>query len=305
MSRLAIFIGLLLIFASCNNSETSSRYISESDTSYSADIRSASSKINKDPKNPELYYLRGNAFFFEKRYKEAQADLEWAISLDAKQPVYHLKLAETFLALDSAQPLKAKNHLEIALKIKPDFHEAKLILAYLMLARQQYSEAEKMFMELQQVTDYREKSLLYRAVAAKEQKDTIAAMNLLQLVLKENSENYDATMQYTLLLMAKKDPQYLAWAKKAATMNEFSDEALYHYGLACQWQESYKSAMELYERTLKLNPNHIMAKYNMAVIEYEFDNYKTALNHCNEIIEMAPDFQKAVVLKSKCNEKLK
>jgi tetratricopeptide (TPR) repeat protein len=209
------------------------------------------------------------------------------------------------LALDSAQPLKAKNHLEIALKIKPDFHEAKLMLAYLMLARQQYSEAEKMFMELQQVTDYREKSLLYRAVAAKEQKDTIAAMNLLQLVLKENSENYDATMQYTLLLMAKKDPQYLAWAKKAATMNEFSDEALYHYGLACQWQESYKSAMELYERTLKLNPNHIMAKYNMAVIEYEFDNYKTALNHCNEIIEMAPDFQKAVVLKSKCNEKLK
>lgn len=305
MSRLAIFIGLLLIFASCNNSETSSRYISESDTSYSADIRSASSKINKDPKNPELYYLRGNAFFFEKIYKEAQADLEWAISLDAKQPVYHLKLAETFLALDSAQPLKAKNHLEIALKIKPDFHEAKLMLAYLMLARQQYSEAEKMFMELQQVTDYREKSLLYRAVAAKEQKDTIAAMNLLQLVLKENSENYDATMQYTLLLMAKKDPQYLAWAKKAATMNEFSDEALYHYGLACQWQESYKSAMELYERTLKLNPNHIMAKYNMAVIEYEFDNYKTALNHCNEIIEMAPDFQKAVVLKSKCNEKLK
>ncbi len=305
MSRLAIFIGWLLIFASCNNSAISKRYINENDTTYSTDIRSASSKINKDPRNPELYYLRGNAFFFEKRYKDAQADLEWAISLNNKQPIYHLKLAETLLALDSAQPLTAKDHLEIAMRLKPDFHEAKFMLAYLMLARQQYSEAEKMFLALQQVPDYREKSLVYRAIAAKEQKDTMAAMNLLQLVLKENSENYDATMQYTLLLMAKKDPQYLVWAKKAATMNEFSDEALYHYGLACQWQQSYKTAMELYERTLKLNPNHIMARYNMAVIEFEFENYKTALDHCNQIIEMAPDFQKAIVLKSNCSEKLK
>ena len=304
MSRLAIFIGLLLIIVSCNNSTPSGRYISESDTGFSPDIRSASAKINKDPDNSELYYLRGNAFYFEKRYKDAILDLEWACKLNATQPLYHLKAAESYLALDSAQPINAREHLTTAIKLKSDFHEAKALLAYLMLARQQYGDAEKLYLELQQVPDYREKSLVYRAVAAKEQKDTASALNLLQLVLKENSENYDATMQYTLLLMAQRDPQSLMWAKKAATMNEFNDEALYHYGLACQWEESYKTAMELYERTLKLNPNHVMARYNMAVIEFEFDNYSTAADHCKKIIESAPDFKKAYILQSKCEEKL-
>jgi len=304
MRRLAILIGLLLIFAACNNTSQSGRFIDESDTSFSLDIRSASAKINKNPQNAELYYLRGNAFYYEKRYKDALIDLEWACTLDEKQPVYHLRAAESYLSLDSAQSIKAKEHLNSAIQLKPDFYEAKSLLAYLMLARQQYTESEKLYLELQQIPDYREKAIVYRAIAAKEQKDTTSALKLLQLALKENSENYDATMQYTLLLMAKRDPESILWAKKAATMNEFSDEALYHYGLACQWEESFKTAMELYERTLKLNPNHVMARYNMAVIEYEFENYQTSLEHCKKIIDVAPDFKKATMLLSQCNEKL-
>ncbi|MFN5889565.1 MAG: tetratricopeptide repeat protein [Bacteroidota bacterium] len=305
MSRLAIIIFWFLIIASCNKSTKYGRFISENDTTYSIDIRSASGKIQKDPENPELYYLRGNAFFYEKKYKDAVLDLNWAISLNNQQPLYHYKLAETLLALDSAQPKQAKEHLDIALNLKPDFHEAKSLLAYLQLARLQYAEAEKLYKELQVIPDYREKALVYRAIAAKEQKDTASAINFLQLVLKENTENYDATMQYTLLLMAKRDPQALMWAKKAAAMNEFSDEALYHYGLASQWNGSFKTAMDLYERTIKLNPNHIMARYNMAVIEFDFENYRTAKTQCEEIIRMAPDFQKAIALKSKCEEYLK
>ena len=304
MSRLAISLIWLLIIASCSNSSISGRYISETDTSYSADIRSASAKINKDPKNAELYYLRGNAFFFEKKYRDAITDLEWAISINDKQPLYHYKIAESYLSLDSAQPKKAKDHLEECLRLKPDFYEAKSLLAYLFLARQQYTEAEKLYKELQEIPDYREKAMVYRAISAKEQKDTNTAINLLQTVLKENSENYDATMQYTLLLMAKRDNQSLVWAKKAASMNEFSDEALYHYGLASQWNGAYKTAMELYERTLKLNPSHIMARYNMAIIEFEFENYQTAKAHCDEILRMSPDYSKAETLQKECIKNL-
>ena len=304
MSRLAISLIWLLIIASCSNSSISGRYISETDTSYSADIRSASAKINKDPKNAELYYLRGNAFFFEKKYRDAIIDLEWAISINDKQPLYHYKIAESYLSLDSAQPKKAKDHLEECLRLKPDFYEAKSLLAYLFLARQQYTEAEKLYKELQEIPDYREKAMVYRAISAKEQKDTTTAINLLQTVLKENSENYDATMQYTLLLMAKRDNQSLVWAKKAASMNEFSDEALYHYGLASQWNGAYKTAMELYERTLKLNPSHIMARYNMAIIEFEFENYQTAKAHCDEILRMSPDYSKAETLQKECIKNL-
>ncbi len=304
MSRLAISLIWLLIIASCSNSSISGRYISETDTSYSADIRSASAKINKDPKNAELYYLRGNAFFFEKKYRDAITDLEWAISINDKQPLYHYKIAESYLSLDSAQPKKAKDHLEECLRLQPDFYEAKSLLAYLFLARQQYTEAEKLYKELQEIPDYREKAMVYRAISAKEQKDTNTAINLLQTVLKENSENYDATMQYTLLLMAKRDNQSLVWAKKAASMNEFSDEALYHYGLASQWNGAYKTAMELYERTLKLNPSHIMARYNMAIIEFEFENYQTAKAHCDEILRMSPDYSKAETLQKECIKNL-
>ena len=65
----------LLVFTQSCNKKTAQRYISETDTSYSLDIRNVSKKINADPENAELYYLRGNAFYFLDQFSDAEIDL--------------------------------------------------------------------------------------------------------------------------------------------------------------------------------------------------------------------------------------
>ena len=304
MIRLAVIIISLLIFANCGNSNKHNRFISETDTAYSADIRSVSAKINNDPNNPELYYLRGNAFFFEKNFKEAIADIQVALEINNQQPIYHFKLAECMLSLDSANAKVSQEHLESAIKLKPDYSEAKFLLAKLLLARQQYEKAIALYKELEKIPDYRENAMIYESVAYREQKDTTKSLQYIEQVLKENPQNYNATMQYTLMLIAQNNPTAKLWAQKAVNMNEYSDEAWYHLGLLNQKDGAFKTAVENYERALKINPAHILAKYNIAVIESEFENYDNAIKLCYELEEMRNNFDKGHILKGFCYEKL-
>ncbi len=304
MIRLAVIIISLLIFANCSNSNKYNRFISETDTAYSADIRSVSAKINSDPSNPELYYLRANAFFFEKNFKEAIADIQVALEINNQQPLYHYKLAECMLSQDSANAKASQEHLETALKLKPDYAEAKFFLAKLLLARQQYDKAIAFYKELEKIPDYRENAMIYESVAFREQKDTLKSLQYIEQVLKENPQNYNATMQFALLLIAQNKPTAKMWTQKAVNMNEYSDEAWYHLGLLNQKENAFKTAVENYERALKINPSHVLAKYNIAVIESEFENYNNALKLCYEIEEMRTNFDKGFILKGYCYEKL-
>ena len=56
------------MLSSCSDTGNE-RYISEKDTTYSADVRSISEKINKSSRNAELYYKRANTFYFEENFK--------------------------------------------------------------------------------------------------------------------------------------------------------------------------------------------------------------------------------------------
>jgi tetratricopeptide (TPR) repeat protein len=90
MKKIVLSI-VLIVAISCNSNRNSGRFISETDTSFSEEIRSVSAKINANPDDAELYYKRGNTFYFEKKYKDAILDFETAIALNPKQALYHYK----------------------------------------------------------------------------------------------------------------------------------------------------------------------------------------------------------------------
>ena len=98
---------MIIIFASCKDEgiSTIGRYISEDDTAYSADIISASKKINADPENAELYYLRGNAFYFLDQFSDAEIDFSTAIKLDSFNALYNYKLGDCILNMDTSNLL--------------------------------------------------------------------------------------------------------------------------------------------------------------------------------------------------------
>jgi tetratricopeptide (TPR) repeat protein len=271
--------------------------ISSKDTLYNADILSASDKINKEPFNAEYYYLRANAFFYQKDYPHAIQDLSCAISLNARNPLYHLRIAQSYIDQDSANYLKASKHLKTSLELKPDYSEAQFILAKLLLARQQYSQAESMFLKLKDDSEYASKSKLLLVVAYKEQKDTLKALTVLDDILLNDPNNYDATMQKALFLLNKNEELASQFVDKALSIDEFNSEALYLKGLILQRKGKYADAEIIYNRAIKIDPSHIFAHYNLAVIQSMFDNNEAVIDLCGKILDLDPNNYKALVLR--------
>lgn len=295
---------VLFVILSCNPQNNGGRYIDENDTSFSEEVRAISLKINQSSENSKLYFQRGNTFYYEKRFIDAIKDFENAIQLDSTESTYHLRCAESWLALDSVNPIQVKKHLTKAIELNPKFYEAKMQLAKFYLARQQYTEALILLSNLSKEPEFQDDALVMTAIAFKEQKDSLSAENWIDKALIVNPQNFNAVMQKTLFLIARNDKMSLQWANKAVRMNEFNDEAIYSLGLILQRQGKYADAILNYNKAVKVNPSHLLAQYNIAVIESIFENYDRSIEWCNKINDLQPNFEKAFTLKGYCYELL-
>ncbi len=302
--RLCIAILAVTGLFSCGNNKLKGRYISETDTAFSKDIRDVSARINKSPYKADLYYLRGNAFFYQDKFKDAVIDFETACTMDSANPTYHYRLGETLLKLDTADSKKARIHLEKAVKIEPKLYDARILLAKLMLARQEYTALEKMLKGLTDQPDVSDKAFLLLGISKKEQKDTIQALTYFDKALQINPQNYDAAMQVALIKVEQKDPKATAYLDRVLAINEFSDEAMYAKGLYLQKQEKYKDALACYDKVSQINPAHRLSRYNAAVIYNIFEEWERSEEWCNKTLDLDPEFANALALRGYNREKM-
>jgi tetratricopeptide (TPR) repeat protein len=296
--QILLFLSVALLLVNCNqNYPEGALIISDTDTTFNEDIRSVSQKIGKSPFVAENYYLRANAFFFQKNYENAIWDFNTALSLEPKNPLYRYRLAETFLEKDSANFEEASKQLKTAIQIKPDYAEAQYLYAKLLLARQQYDLCEPILITLSNNPDFGTKAQLLRVVSFKEQRDTLKAVAILDKVLIKDPNNYDATMQKAMFLLDKDIETASQYVDKALVIDEFSAEALYAKAYIQQQKSKYADAEILYNRVIKINPSHVFAHYNLAVIQAIFDNHDAVIDLCSKIIDLEPENFKAFTLR--------
>jgi tetratricopeptide (TPR) repeat protein len=281
------------------------RYISENDTTYSTDIRNVSKKINADPGNAELYYKRSNAFYFEDNFRQATLDIEYAILLDSSKALYHFSRGRYLMSGDTANSMEAEKSYKTAIRLKADFLDAITDLAKLKLARQQYNEAEKLYVSANKLEPSNPLPYFYMGIIAKETGDTSKAMALFEKTLVYDSKHYNAIMQLGNFYASEKDKKALLFFDRAIEINEFSDEAFYAKGLFLQNEGRYKDAVTLYENVARINPGHIFCRYNLGFIYALFGNYTTSLKYLDETIELAPEYADAYTLRGTVKEKLK
>lgn len=299
-----MLISILLVINSCQK-KTPARYISDNDTTYSADIRNVSKKINSNPTNPELYYTRSNAFFFENNLKQATLDIEYAIHLDSTNALYHFKKGNYLMSGDTANAKEAEKSFQTAINFKPDFFDAITELAKLKLAKQMYPASEELYIRANKLDPSNPIPYFYLGIIAKEVGDTVKAMSLFEKTLVYDSKHFNAIMQLGNFYALKKDKKALLMFDRAIQINELSDEAIYAKGLFMQNQQKYKDASILYETVAKINPAHIFCRYNLGYINGLFGNYKEAIKFLDEAIDLAPEYAEAYTLRGFMKEKLK
>jgi tetratricopeptide (TPR) repeat protein len=295
----------LLVFTQSCNKKTAQRYISETDTSYSLDIRNVSKKINADPANPELYYKRSNAFFFEDNFKQATLDIEYALQLDSVSPLYNFCHGKYLMAGDTANAKEAEISFLKAIKTDPKFFDAHLDLAKLYLAKQSYEKSQEAYTNANKLDPSNPTPYFYLGIIAKEMGDTSKAMLLFEKTLVYDSKNYNAIMQLGNFYAETHNRKALLFFDRAMEINEYSDEAMYAKGLFLQKDRKYKDAAALYATVAKINPSHILCRYNLGFIEALFDNYQKAITHLDETINLAPEYADAYTLRGLMKEKLK
>ena len=299
-----LFLLLLAGTSSCSKTGDE-RYISEYDTTYSLDIRNISKKINASPANPELYYTRSNTFYFEDNFKQALLDIDYALKLDSVNPLYFYSRGKYLMAGDTANAREAESSFKKAIGFKPDFTDALAELAKLYLAKQNYSGSEELYQRINKLDPSNPLSYFYLGIIAKEQGDTSKAILLFEKSLVYDDKYYNAIMQLGNIYAASHEPKALMFFDRAIKVNEFSDEALYAKGLYLQNENLYKDAVALYETVARMNPAHILCRYNLGYINGLFGNYAKAIEYLDQAIELAPDYADAYTLRGTMKEQLK
>lgn len=301
------FIAVAVSFSlfSCKDGGEKIRVISDTDTSFSSDVRSISKKINDNPSNSDLYFKRANTFFFEEKIDDAVVDITYACVLDSLNPIYFFTKGQYLMAKDSADASLAEKSYIKAIALKKDYYDAHSNLAYLYLAKQKYPEAEAAYFEASKIDPSNPNPLFYLGMIAKETNDTAKAIKYFERCLAYDSKHYNALMQMGLYYAEKKDDKALVFLNSALAVNEFSDEALYAKGLFLQKKGNYKDAIMFYESVARINPAHIFCRYNLAVlfaIQNDFDN---ALKYIDEAIELDETNADLFYLRAKINESRK
>lgn len=296
-------LNLIVSIPACKN-DSRKRYISETDTTYSEDIRSITKKINENPDNAELYYKRANTFFFERNFKQATADIDYAIALDSTKALYDFLRAKSLISGDTANSREAIMSFKKALRLQPDYIEAMLEYGKLLIARQMYDEAEKIYVACNRKDPSNPQPYFYLGLMAKEMQDTLKAVTLFEKTLVYDGNYYDAVMQLGNYYAVSGNDKALVFFDRAIRLNPYSDEALYAKGLFLQKKQLYKDAAALYEEVYKMNPGHILCRYNLAYINALFNNYDKALKLLDETISLANNYAEAYALRGLVREKM-
>lgn len=297
---------LYLVFSEQGCKDTANkRYISDTDTTYSPDIRSVSKKINLSPDNPELYYNRANAFYFEGNFKQAVADIDYAIELDSANALYEYFRAKSLISGDTANSKEAIKSFKKSIRLEPKYVESMLEYGKLLIARQMYDEAEKVYFETNRIDPSNPAPYFYLGIMAKEMKDTQKSMALFEKTLVYDGNHYDAIMQLANFYAESLNDKALALFDRAAKINPYFDEPIYAKALFLQRKHLYKDAAGLYEQVVKMNPGHILCRYNLAYINVLFNNFDIAKKLLTEVIDLDPENSDAYALRGLVNEKQK
>lgn len=299
-----LFILSFIVLESCQKS-TSIRVISDTDTSYSEDIRAISAKINQSPSEPDLYFKRANTFYFENDIDEALIDIQYAIQLDSVNPMFELTKGKFLMSSDTANAKLAEQAFLKSIRLNPKGFEAYSELAFLYLAKQNYDDAQLYYTEASKIEPTNTTPFFYMGMIAKEIGDTAKAIQLFEKVLVYDSKHYNTIMQLGNYYAFKKDEKALLFFDRALAINEYSDEALYAKGLFLQKQGKFKDAVKLYETVYNVNPSHLYCRYNLGVINAMFGEYEEALKFINEIIDLEETYVDAYTLKGKVLESMK
>jgi tetratricopeptide (TPR) repeat protein len=294
---------LLLIFSACNAPENPDALVPEHGelTGFPA-IDAITKDIRDNPKDPNLYVARCEAYSLEGMYKEAVKDAEKILSMDSTNWKSYRILAGCYL--DNDESKRSIKTLEKALEIQPKNTHLLLVHAEISHILKQYDQglisAENVLKQEPQNIE----GLFMKGILLKDMGDTINAINNFQTAVEQDADHFDSYIELGNLFYKRGNPIALQYYKNALRVDSTNYLAL--KGVAHFYHQSgaLEEAKVAYERMIYHHPQEADGSYNYGLLYMELEDYEKAHNFFNVAVQYDPQFGEAYYYKAMASEKM-
>lgn len=287
-----------------------------------------SDSIAQDSMRADLYLMRARAYLAAEQVSAAMIDINRSISLNPNDVDSYLMLADIYYMMGSETNVTAT--LNRAVEIDPfdarplvKLGELNLLLGNFQLSYGYLDKALKL-------GTYNPKAYFVRGMfSIVAEKDTVNALKNFMLAYEQDDSFFDAAEQISRIYSVQQPPYALDFMRK--TQRRFPEqvtaryelalylqshgepeEALQHYDtLLMEQPDNYmvlfnkayvnfvylqdnETALELFDRTLEVNPNYLDALYNKGRVLERMGKYSDAMLLYKEVLKRQNDYQLAI-----------
>lgn len=296
--HLFIFLGCMVLgmaVTSCSSKKSpdESNVALQDTTPIGKRIADLSTKISKDPKNPQLFNDRAVLHLQRNDVANALMDMEKVMSMDTTNASFFLTLADVHLA--SGKPGKSKAALEKCMSLDASNKLAYEKLAELYFIAQQYKDAIKNLDEVLKLDITNPKAYFMKGMCYRDLGDTTKAVSSFQTAIEQRTDYDDAYLQLAMIFHNRNSKTAIQYYDGAIRANPKNTDALYGRGLFYQENErNFDQAVQDYTNAILINPKVANAHFALGYIHYQYLKvYDQAIIHFNDAINVSPNWPEA------------
>lgn len=251
-------------------------------------------KIHQDQNNARLYAQRADVFLELGRVNEAILDLGRAVNLDDDNADYRVRLGEAYLR--NGNMGKCYESLQKALELRPDSQE---ILLKLGEAAYYSHDLDRALDHLTHVTEKdanNRTALSLKSAIYLEKGDTAAAVVLLDKVCGLYPDYAPAFEMLGTLYAARRSTVALEYYETALRLDPDNLNIRYNIAMYYQEQNQMEQAEAMYKEILDLDETYQHAWHNRGYIQlFHYGDYELAVDYFTRALACDSVFVEALV----------
>ncbi len=259
--------------------------------------------IELEPRNVDLYILRGSINDRQLNYQKAFEDYSKALSIDNKNPDIYLSRAITYSNLEDYN--NAINDCESAIRYRSRKELIYLIRGMSELGLKNYRKAIIDFNIIidnspNNATNYVRRASAYYYLNSYDS----ALTDIHRALILDNKNSYAFFQRAMIFSKLNKTDEALSDLNQLIQLSPNSSSAYYNRALILSEKGNFKASIKDYDKVININNKNILAYYNRAIIYQRLKKYREAKADIEKSITLYPDFVDAYKVRATIKQAL-
>ena len=249
-------------------------------------------KLQRHPDDPKLLAHRAEVLFKLGRAKEANFDINRAVSLKPDNPDYLMLKADICFANGDVE--NSYKALQEAEQLTPQSIEVQLKMGEITFYSRDYDRAFACLTRVTQKDPNNRTALFMKGFIYKEKGDTASAVQLFRRVCDKFPDYAPAFEQLGVLYAARNENLALEYLNTALQLDPSNTNTMYALAMFYQERKEMDKAETLYRQILDINENSADAWHNLGWIEMtHYSDYTRAVEYFDKALAADPQHEQA------------